>query len=112
MSRMYTAQELREAADYFAVGGGHDLLDGKTTLLSLGKEDVAAMLRQAADMMEREKKYEYTVIAKRHDGGVFIDTEHFSTLESAKKNAENGFYDVIRYERREVGEWEEVPNEE
>ncbi len=70
------------------------------------------MLCQAADDLERKKDYEYTVIAKKHDGEVFLDTEHFSTLEGAVKNAEDGFYDVLRYQRREVGKWEDVPNEE
>ena len=43
--KMYTAQEMRVRADY---------LDG-----ALADAKTAAMLRQAADMMERERKYEY-----------------------------------------------------
>ena len=102
MARKYTAQEMRDMEE--------NILMSEDDWI----EDAAYMLRQCADMMEREEKrkkdYEYSVIAKKHDGAVFLDTEHFSTLEGAMKNAEDGFYDVLRYQRREVGKWEEVSN--
>lgn len=102
MARKYTSLEMRYMAN--AIRGQYGDYSEFT--------DAISMLRQAADMMEREEKrekdYEYTVIAKKHDGEVFLDTEHFSTLEGAMNNAEDSFYDVLRYERREVGKWEEV----
>lgn len=82
MSRRYTAQDMREMA----------LVEE-----SYGWDVVAKMLRQAADDMEREKKYEYATVLP--DGSV--SCAHDDVMEAGH----HAF-------RRSVGEWEEVRGEE
>ena len=100
MSRKYTAQEMREMA----------LVEE-----SYGWDVVAKMLRQAADMMERERKFEYTAeYVKRRSGKVDGKCAyHFNSFDVAKRFK---YYPLkgekLRFIRREVGEWEYVPNEE
>lgn len=91
MSRRYTAQDMRIAAKSF--------LCSEVSLID--KRDIAEMLRQAAEMMEREKKYEYAV---RTPTGWIDEEATQNTLEDIKLFYEDG--DTIV--RREVGEWEEV----
>lgn len=97
MSKTYTAQEMRLRADkeerYW-----HDHV-------------TAAMLRQAADAMDREakreKKWEYSV--KFIDGIIspMHEDERLSVGGGLKAVRRDGLTAV----RREVGEWEEVRDE-
>lgn len=88
--RVCTAQEMRVRADYLEVA----LADAKT----------AAMLRQAADDMERETKYEYSVHPPEVNG-VFQCRAGAELKALMLKHACNGDLTIVR---REVGEWEEV----
>lgn len=91
--KRYTAQEMRVRANYEESANANT----KT----------AAMLRQAADMMEREereKKYEFAVNPPE-ENGVF---EYLAGAElMAHMLKLNGCSDGTIV-RREVGEWEEV----
>lgn len=86
MSKTYTAQEMRNVAECLHY-------DNPTRFII----EAAAMLRQAADMMEREerrvRKYEY---ATTMSNGSPSQTHHSSHI--------FGYHAF----RREVGEWEEV----
>ena len=97
----YTAQEMRVRANYLEVA----LADAKT----------AAMLRQAADMMEREesreKNYEFVVkfFRKRSDKCIGRSADHYDSLDCARSRHRpdtNG--ELVKFFRRSVGEWEEV----
>lgn len=104
MTKVYTAQEMREAAERFAFEED-----------SSRSNTIVAMLRQAAAAMEREekreKKFEYTAeYVKRRSGKV--DSKcvyHFNSFNAAKRFK---YYPLkgekLRFIRREVGEWEEV----
>ena len=97
--KMYTAQEMRVRSDYLEGA----LADAKT----------AAMLRQAANMMEREekreKKYEYAAHYYRNGCMVGKSMERWETLQEAKwANLYCRGGETIVFARREVGEWEEV----
>lgn len=83
--KRYTAQEMRVRADYLEGA----LADAKT----------AAMLRQAADMMECERKYEY---AEKFKEGIV------SYLHREKPMDCCDMYSGSVKVRRSVGEWEEV----
>lgn len=85
MSKIYTAQEMRERAE-----------------MCERYSDVATaeMLRQAADALEREKKYEYRITTVVADYG-------FLTLEKAKEFKRHHKLDEPIF-RREVGEWEKL----
>ena len=82
-SKVYTARDMRQTANVEEL---------------VGRPGVAAMLRQAADMIEREarreKKYEYAI--KFDDGD--IDCVH----------SEYPMHSCYKLVRREVGEWKEV----
>lgn len=105
-SKVYTAAELREAADTMdeclkEMESGNDMYWRDDHVTS---EDWKAMLRQAADMMEyeekRERKYEYTLLTSSgHIVGLIPTSE-----EQARRHMLSGDRPV----RREVGEWEEV----
>ena len=94
--RRYTAQEMRKVAKS---------LSSSEVNLCFDKRDIAAMLRQAADDMEREKrekKYEYAV---KESGS------HILPVHSDYANPFDGLArgdDHCAIVRREVGEWEEV----
>ena len=92
-SKAYTAQEMRGMAD--------ELDDAIYTTAS-------AMLRQAADAMEREKKrvkkYEYAEKCVT-DGGWSIVYRHRTDLLAYAKEIQDSGTELVR---REVGEWEEV----
>ena len=104
--KIYTAKEMREAADTFWVGGVIcEVKDEDGRVVKHIKHDaIIAMLRQAADALDREerrkKEYEYSymfldgTVASAHRESprmVFGDTVHGRTVV-----------------RREVGEWEDV----
>ena len=103
MSKIYTAQEMRNCADNCDA--------------SRINPCVSAMLRQAADVMEREecrdKKYQYEVWYTAKDGGARRSTGRAFSLESAKRilSMYKEFSDA-HIVRREVGEWEEVKDGE
>lgn len=102
MSRRYTAQEMREMATEAEV------IDVADQFLGHDMDTIAAMLRQAADYMERERKYEYS--QRRHDeklGIDVVDMLHCSTIEGAI-SLHGRFNKNGTIVRREVGEWEEV----
>lgn len=90
MAKIYTAQEMRVIANI------------KQNIL--GDETTAEMLRQAADLMEREekreKKYEYATMT---DDG-WVGRSHFNLIELIDDTLDEG----DKLVRREVGEWEEV----
>ena len=91
-SKFYTAQEMREEARFHAIKHGNDYI-------------VAAMLRQAADAMEREEKREmkYEYAEKTCDG--IVDSIH---EESFQKVAISKFFGDSTIVRRAIGEWKEV----
>lgn len=108
MAEVYTAQEMREAADNFWVSGViSEVKDEDGRVVKQIKNDaIIAMLRQAADALEREerreKKYEY---AAKYGNG-FVSELHSTTVGGTEYAKENkGFVGVVR---RQVGEWEEV----
>ena len=82
-SEVYTARDMRQTANVEEL---------------VGRPGVAAMLRQAADMIEcearRDKKYEYAI---KFDDGDF-DCVH----------SEYPMHSCYKLVRREVGEWKEV----
>ena len=117
MSRKFTAEEMRELAsvvleDVYGneTGGAVYPLTSK-----FDENTIAEMLRQAADDMEREKKYEYAT--KWDDGKIdgispckdeVTDSISFvQYISSISADNQTG----CKLVRREVGEWEEVPNE-
>lgn len=107
MSRKYTAQEMREAAnavDEVSINDNGEYFYEKHE--KFNPFLVRDMLRQAADAMEREekieKKYEYA--AMTDDG--WVERLHFDMVELI----EDTLYDGDKLVCREVGEWEVVPN--
>lgn len=76
MSRRYTAQEIRTSVQK-----------------SICEDNIAEMLLQYADELEREKKYEYASVLP--DGSMSCAHDD---------NFEAGYHAF----RREVGEWEKV----
>lgn len=90
MDKSYTAQEMREEAIIFEARGG--------------SSNIAAMLHQAADAIEREArrkmKYEYT---ERYMNGCL--SAYVSRSLVAARACMLQFSTILR---REVGEWEEV----
>lgn len=95
MDKRYTADEFRQIADAFEPHGVVARIHNGIVEREIFARDIVAMLRQAADSMDREKKYEYARVLS--DGS--ISCTHFD--EYAK-----GYYKF----RREVGEWEEMSN--
>ena len=90
MARIYTAQEMRHAADLREAWGD--------------KDEVNEMLRQAADLIEREerrdKKYQYEIIYTCR-APVIVDSLDVAISYAKEKGA-------CCLNRREVGKWEEV----
>lgn len=77
-----------------------------------GHRTVAAMLRQAAEVMEREereKKWEYGIKWLYHMELIADVSDSFETVRErvGSENNENGLT-VCNLVRRTVGEWEEV----
>ena len=103
-SRIYTAQEMREMAnrEKFKCSFVTRTLNGGIILDCTS--DVCAMLRQAADALEREekreKKYEY---AEKYSEG------YVSCIHEQSMLIHCNFGVAVR---REVGEWEEVKDGE
>lgn len=109
MAKVYTAQELRTVADHMCSDftfARIPLLDGMS-YRNVRSYEVAEMLRQAADALEREekqpKKYEY---AARYDGSL-ISKLHSNTIDDIVKSADKRRF-LVSVVRRPVDEWEEV----
>ena len=97
-SKIYTAQEMREMAD--------ELDDAIYTT-------AAAMLRQAADALEREetreKNYQYAV--KWNGVAISYISSTAEEARNAVKELNADGLTIARLVRREVGEWEDVKDE-
>lgn len=104
----YTAKDMREAADNFWVNGVIcEVKDKDGHVVKHIKHDaVIAMLRQAADAMEkegkREKKYEYGV---KWDDDEEVKPHSKQTAESIVMEFGK---EIVKAVRRSVGEWEEI----
>ena len=101
MSKVFTAQDMREFANY------NDAAYARNP--GLYSSAVSAALRQAADLIEREKKYEYAAkyLSIDVEKNVISRTHYESStqvIDTAVKV--HGIRHVVL--RREVGEWEEV----
>lgn len=83
----YCAEDLRNAAEDVENYSGYD------------EDIIADMLRFAADVLEREKKYEYALVSN----GVMY-SNHYCDFQSATLT--RGFGEKVV--KRAVGEWEEV----
>ena len=109
MSKIYTAQDMRDAANSREAWGY--------------KDEVNNMLRQSADAMEREvsreKTYEYRLQYRGFKNGCWHNyNERFGTRASClyalrrllkdDDEADSRGWPKWRAVRREVGEWEEV----
>ena len=104
-SKVYTAQELREMVNYAMVatrGMRGWCVDNERSAA------LQEMLRQAADALDRKKKYEYTLKYLAKDGSCYVSRFHNDTQDEAERysNTFNGETFVVL--RRQVGEWEEV----
>ena len=108
MAKNYTAQDMR---DFAAVISRLHIVDRMTCgeYCASIKDKIRSMLRQAADLMEREekreKKYEYAI--KWPDGYICQPSDDIS------RQTEFLMFDrtrsvIKKLIRREVGEWEEV----
>lgn len=109
MSSRYTAKEMRLAADNvcsdFTFARVNVGSNARPVYREIKPYEVANMLRQAADAMEREgrkKRYEYS--RAFYDGTV--SAVRVDDIKVAKLMSKFGPYIF----RREVGEWEGVPN--
>lgn len=115
MPRKYTAQEMRELAECedFAAYLYDD--PKRCPDPDFAEDDITPMvkdmLRQAADMLGREVKYEYGVdYTNKTNGNVCSNHHHFDSLKQAKRYATPLPDEEVRFVRREVGEWEEAEN--
>lgn len=116
MSRRYTAQEMRETADNvcadFTFARVNVGSDARPVYMEIKPHEVASMLRQAADDMEREekreRKYEFSVYPPEVNG--VFQYRAGAELKACILNLA-GYRDGTIV-RREVGEWEEVRSEE
>lgn len=104
-SKTYTAKQMRDAALFAETVEVPDQFHGQVL------DGIAAMLRQAANAMERkkkrekkrEKKYEYSV----HPADVYGVFQHRSAAE-LNVNFFKALGVRTHLVRREVGEWEKV----
>lgn len=90
MSKKFTAQEIRSAVQK-----------------SICEDNIAEMLLQYADELEREKRYEYAIRFDESKNLYARSTDY----EYAKRVMDNVCADgliVCHIVRRSVGEWEEV----
>lgn len=94
MSRKYTAEEMRDMALNIIMSEDDWI------------EDAAAMLCQAADEMEREKKYEYAV--RWTDGSISCNSNNIKDALDAESGINADGLIICHAVRREVCEWEEV----
>ena len=105
MPRQYTAQEMREAAEFFERNAEMVRWVVKSNSVLANIHETISMLRQAADAMEREekreRKYQYGVVF----GGDGIDRDYIFDSEECARTVAGDSLQVVR---REVGEWEEV----
>ena len=110
MSKIYTAAEMREMADFFDRNAEMVRRKVLSNAILANIHEVIPMLRQAADMMEskkRKRKYEYAL--KWGDGVIECKSDSIKRT----KERENGLNrrlvePCVSIVRREVGEWEEV----
>lgn len=107
--KKYTAQEMRDRANEF------DEYLNSTSHFAIEEIDedarvLSAMLHQAADALEREKRekrYEYAVEYEDLYHGGWSVYKNGLTLDEAQKWATESWSRIVR---REVCEWEEVKN--
>lgn len=114
MSRKYTAQEMRDIADsddFIAYGyddpknySDPDCAEIEVTHM------VREMLRQAADDMERKKRWEYAVMYTALSGCRCISPGRADCIAATKNilSLYNKECEDANIVRRSVGEWEEV----
>lgn len=106
-NKIYTSQEMREAAENIT---RVDIMDGLSCREHCYqmKQMVRGMLRQAADMIEcekkREKKYEFSV----KEFGGYVQPLHDDSLSSSFLDGRAVGDENYVIVRREVGVWEEV----
>lgn len=107
----YTAEEFREMASAVL----NECEDSEHGLLYPSRyfsghlfypEDAAEMLRHAADLMEREKRYEYAIIWDCDDS--LCEMSIFHDYIKRRMDEINSDGVACHLVRREVGEWEEV----
>lgn len=98
----YTAEEIRDAILKLKA-----FQEDKKTLLRI--ED---MLNQAADMMERARRYEYAVMVTDIQDKNICGFFKSSDLQNAKDLADdvNDKEYIVKVVRRELVDWEEVTN--
>lgn len=113
MARKYTAQEMRSKADEFK-----EYLDNPNHFAVKEFDDesrvLMEMLRQAAVLQEREemreRKYEYAILWDYDDS--LFEASIFHEYIKRRMDEMNADGPVCHLVRREVGEWEEVQNED
>lgn len=101
MSKKYTAGEMRQMAGYIEYE--------RSVQYFSDVEKISAMLRQAADALERERKHEYEYAARYfYPSGVIATAYIFDNQTDAElfSVSRDGAKKIIC--RRSVGEWEEV----
>lgn len=108
MTKQYTAQDMRDASLWFYYPPNST---GKAK--DFDRIEISAMLRQAADMMERkerEKKYEYAIRYKKGRSECIerMSKTHYESDVLALADACPLVTEETVLVRREVGEWEEV----
>ena len=103
----YTAQEMRKMVnrEKFKCSFVTRTLNGGIILDCTS--DVRAMLLQAADLMEREKKYEYAVKFLNQKEFPQVDDSHFDDYKTAMDMA-SCWKSECEIVRREVGSWEGI----
>lgn len=102
MAKQFSADEMREISYAFEPRGVVARIDNGNGEREILARDIVAILRRAADLTEqdeREKRYEYSI--KNPNGGIM-------------KTHEDEMFPIMplicKVVRREIGEWEEVPN--
>lgn len=92
MAKRYTAYQMRVASK---------------SCEEMGHSMFAAMLRQAADAMEREKTYQYAVRFNESQN-LHAQSSDYSYVKSKADRINASGFTTCHIVRREVGEWEEV----
>ena len=102
MAIQYDANDFRNAADYVQT---YDVFEDRD-------REIAVLLRQAADMMERERRYEYAVKVTDILDKDICCIYKSADLQNAKDLAEDmqDHESIVAVVRRELVDWEEVPN--